>query len=164
MKPSNILLSPLRDGSAPNNGDLEFTPRLTDFGLAKVMEEAGDQTTTGVILGSAPYMAPEQAEGHQGAVGPATDVYALGVILYELFTGRAPLLGETVLATLEQVRSGQPTPPHRLRADLPGELEIICLKCLRKVPRERYASAGELAADLRRLSGEAMRSTRGHKL
>jgi eukaryotic-like serine/threonine-protein kinase len=149
VKPSNILLPPEPEGAAKNGGDLDFTPRLTDFGLAKVLEEGADLTTTGVVMGSVPYMAPEQAEGRQAAVGPATDVYALGVILYELLTGQTPLQGDTLLATLDQVRSGQPVAPHKRRAGVPPELETICLKCLQKDPRDRYASAYDLAADLR---------------
>jgi eukaryotic-like serine/threonine-protein kinase len=159
VKPSNILLTPRRDGTAETGDDLDFVPRLTDFGLAKVLEEEGDQTTTGVILGTAPYMAPEQAEGRQEAVGPATDVYALGAILYEMLTGQPPFQGATLLATLEQVRSDQPAPPHRRRAGVPSELETICLKCLHKEPSHRYASAGELAVDLRRfLTGEPIQA------
>ncbi len=159
VKPSNILLAPRREGTAANGDDLNFVPRLTDFGLAKVLEEEADQTTTGVIMGSIPYMAPEQAEGRNTAIGPATDVYALGAILYELLTGQAPFQGPTLLATLEQIRSGQPKPPRCFRVGVPPELETICLKCLHKEPAHRYASAGDLAADLRRyLAGEPIRA------
>jgi len=159
VKPSNVLLMPRRDGDGPAGDGLEFTPRLTDFGLAKVLEDEEQPTTSGVLLGTAPYMAPEQAEGRHAAVGPATDVYALGAILYEMLAGRPPLQGATLLATLEQVRSGEPAPPGRLRRGVPPELETICLKCLRKLPRERYAAAGELAADLRRfLAGEPIQA------
>jgi tetratricopeptide (TPR) repeat protein len=132
----------------------DFSPKVTDFGLAKRFEE-DSRTETGAILGTPCYMAPEQAEGRLRDVGPAADVYALGTILYECLTGQPPFRGETVLATLEQVRLYDPVPPSRRQPRVPRDLETICLKCLHKDPRRRYATAGALAEDLRRfLAGE----------
>jgi hypothetical protein len=146
LKPSNILLAPAQ-GEA---GELEFVPKVTDFGLAKLLEEADEETTSGLLLGTPAYMAPEQVEGRTKAVGVATDVYALGVILYELLTGRTPFRGPSLLMTLDQVRTAEPVAPRALRRDVPHDLDVICLKCLQKAPRDRYASAADLAADLQR--------------
>jgi tetratricopeptide (TPR) repeat protein len=146
LKPANLLLA--ADG----------TPKITDFGLAKRLD-VGGQTTTGDILGTPHYMAPEQAHGKRGAVGPCTDVYALGAIFYELLTGRPPFNGATVWDTLEQMVALDPVPPGRLQARVPRDLEVICLKCLRKEPGRRYARAADLAEDLRRfLAGEPIRA------
>jgi eukaryotic-like serine/threonine-protein kinase len=123
------------------------TPLLTDFGLAKVLDADSRLTASGMIVGTPQYMAPEQAAGAR-AIGPWSDVYALGAILYELLTGRPPFLAESTLDTLVQVLESEPTPPRQLRPDLPRKLELICLKCLEKAPEERYPSAAELAADL----------------
>jgi eukaryotic-like serine/threonine-protein kinase len=144
LKPHNVLLA--EDG----------TPKVTDFGLAKLLvAEPGlsslhYQTQSGAILGTPSYMAPEQAGDRAGAVGPWTDVWALGAILYELLTGRPPFRGGTVLETLEQVRTQEPVPPSRLQPKVPRDLETVCLKCLRKEPAQRYASAEALADDLQR--------------
>jgi serine/threonine protein kinase len=127
------------------------TPKITDFGLAKrcigVGDSQGSLTLDGTFNGTPEYMAPEQAFG-SGAIGPATDIYALGVILYELLTGRCPFEGPSALLILDQVRTQEPIAPHRLRPGLPRDLETIFLKCLCKEPGQRYRSAAELAADL----------------
>jgi serine/threonine-protein kinase len=138
LKPANILLT--HDG----------TPKISDFGLAKRLAEDAGQTQTGAVLGTPSYMAPEQAEGQTQAVGPPADVYSLGVILYEALTGRPPFRAPSVVETLEQVRSQEPVPPRRLLPRVPRSLETVCLKCLEKEPRKRYASAADLAEDLRR--------------
>jgi serine/threonine-protein kinase len=138
LKPGNILLAD--DG----------TPKVTDFGLARRLEGDAGLTQTGVRLGTPSYMAPEQARGDTRAIAPAVDVYALGAILYELLTGRPPFRAETPGETALQVISQEPVPPARLNARVPRDLDTICLKCLEKDPRKRYARAGDLAADLER--------------
>ncbi|MFO0910862.1 MAG: protein kinase [Isosphaeraceae bacterium] len=138
LKPANILIAP--DG----------TPKIADFGLAKATGVDPGLTGTDEILGSPSYMAPEQADGRHGMVGPAADVYSLGAILYELLAGRPPFKGATVLETLEQVRSLDPLPPGRLIPRLDRDLETICLTCLAKLPNRRYPSALALAEDLAR--------------
>jgi WD40 repeat protein/serine/threonine protein kinase len=163
LKPANILL--VRGGGVSGEGSPDTThhslltthqPKITDFGLAKFLPGApgvsipGSQTQSGAVFGTPNYMAPEQAGGHSAEAGPAVDIYALGAILYELLTGRPPFQGATVLDTLEQVRSQEPVSPRRLRRNLPRDLATICLKCLEKVPGKRYATAEDLAGDLRR--------------
>lgn len=138
LKPANVLL------------DDDGTPKVADFGVAKALGSDSGLTATDSILGSPSYMAPEQAGGHSREVGPAADLYALGAILYELLTGRPPFRGATVLETLDQVKNTEPIPPSRLVPRLPRDIETIALKCLRKEPEKRYASAAELAEDLRR--------------
>ncbi len=125
-------------------------PKITDFGLAKRLGAAEGQTATGEVVGTPSYMAPEQAQSRTTEIGPATDVYALGAILYDLLTGRPPFEGATPLETLVHVTSREPVPPSRLRPRVPRDLETICLKCLAKEPAKRYASAEALAEDLRR--------------
>jgi WD40 repeat protein/Flp pilus assembly protein TadD/predicted Ser/Thr protein kinase len=138
LKPANVLLT--SDG----------TPKIADFGLAKRLEEGEGQTQTGAIMGTPSYMAPEQAEGRAKDVGPACDVYALGAILYEMLTGRPPFRGTTPWETVAQVREREPVAVRQLQPSVPRDLETVCLKCLEKEPRKRYASAEELADDLRR--------------
>ena len=142
LKPSNILLS-----AGPDAPLKRCQPRISDFGLAKLMEASAHLTRTNDILGTPSYMAPEQAAS-AGAAGPTADVYALGAILYECLTGRPPFVGQSLLDTLDQVRSRDPVPPSRLAPTVPRDLERICLKCLEKQPAHRYATARELAEDL----------------
>jgi eukaryotic-like serine/threonine-protein kinase len=134
LKPSNILL------------DANGHPFVTDFGLVKVLG-GGHHTTTGAIVGTPSYMSPEQAASRKD-LGPATDVYSLGAILYELLTGRPPFAEESMLDTLAQVLESEPTAPRRLRPAIPADLELICLRCLEKGPAERFGSADALARAL----------------
>jgi serine/threonine protein kinase/WD40 repeat protein len=160
LKPANILLrgtggdahppaagATLRLAPAPL---AEFEPKIGDFGLAKHLDGVGGpRTSTGVAVGTPEYMAPEQAVGNW-PVGPAVDIYALGVILYEMLTGRRPFQGATPLETLELSQSQEPVTLRRLQPAIPRDLETVCLKCLRKEPPKRYANALALADDLRR--------------
>jgi WD40 repeat protein/predicted Ser/Thr protein kinase len=138
LKPENVLLA--EDG----------TPKVTDFGLAKRVEGGSGLTQTGAILGTPSYMAPEQAGGQGKQVGPAADIYALGAVLYRLVTGRPPFQAATPLDTVLQVISDEPAAVRQLQPGCPRDLETICHKCLQKVPAKRYASAADLAEDLRR--------------
>jgi serine/threonine-protein kinase len=138
LKPANVLVS--ADG----------TPKITDFGLAKRLEEDSGQTRSGTVLGTPSYMAPEQAEGRTEDVGPLSDVYSLGAILYEMLTGRAPFKAGSLLDTLQQVKTQEPVAPIQFAPSVPRDLETICLKCLQKDPGRRYASAAALADDLGR--------------
>jgi serine/threonine-protein kinase len=140
LKPSNILL------------DERGEPYVTDFGLAKRLEGDSELTASGAIMGTPAYMAPEQASGRRGAVTTASDVYGLGAILYALLTGQAPFGGDSVVETLDQLRTLAPTAPSKMNLRVPRDLELICLKCLEKEPNERYATAGALVADLGRFA------------
>jgi tRNA A-37 threonylcarbamoyl transferase component Bud32 len=143
LKPSNILL------------DSEGRPHVTDFGLSKRLDSASELTLSGQVLGAPSYMSPEQAAGKGKEAGVATDVYAVGAILYYLITGQPPFQGASLAETLAHVQNDEPEAPHQLNREMPLDLEAICLKCLRKNPRERYNSAADLAADLGRwLAGE----------
>lgn len=143
LKPANILLSS------------EGEPKISDFGLAKRLGSDDVQTRAGAIMGTPSYMPPEQAIGDGDQIGPAADIYALGAILYECLTGRPPFKSATAADTLDQVRRQDPVAPRLLNATVPDDLNSICLKCLRKLPQQRYSSAAELADELRRyLSGE----------
>jgi serine/threonine protein kinase len=135
----------------------DFEPKITDFGLAKRVEGGASLTQTGAILGTPSYMAPEQARGQPKEIGPPTDVWALGAILYECLTGRPPFQGPTPTDTLLRVLHDEPVPPRQLQPGVPRDLETICLKCLHKEPPRRYASAEALANDLRRFqAGESI--------
>jgi WD40 repeat protein len=169
LKPSNVLISsqhPVANGEweadglgTPCPSLVALTPKIADFGLAKDLDASTALTASGAIVGTASYMAPEQAAGKGKEVGPQADVYALGAILYELLTGRPPFKGQALVDTLEQVRHDEPVPPRRLQPRVPRDLETICLKCLRKEPAARYASARALAEDLRRfVEGELIRA------
>ncbi len=146
LKPSNVLL----EASHPNDGKgTVLEPKIADFGLAKKLDDDSKLTRTGDVFGSPSYMSPEQASGVMKFT-PAVDVYALGAILYECLTGRPPFLGPEPMLTIMMVLSNDPVPPRQVQAKLPLDLDTICLKCLEKQPKKRYASAAELADDLER--------------
>jgi serine/threonine protein kinase len=151
LKPANILLSGPGTRELGTDSSPVPVPKITDFGLAKRLDSDGTALTRdGAVVGTPGYMAPEQAAGRVQEVGPWTDVYALGVTLYELLTGRVPFEAGAWDQTVELVLRDEPTPPSRFQSDVPRDLETVCLKCLEKEPVRRYASAGELAADLGR--------------
>jgi len=147
LKPQNIML------------DAAGQPRVMDFGLAKTLGGDSSVTNTGAVMGSPSYMSPEQAMGRNDLVGPASDVYSLGAILYELLTGRPPFRGKSPMDTMSQVVNDEAAPPRSLNAAAPVDLESICLKCLEKEPMRRYPTARELEADLGRfLDGEPVQA------
>jgi serine/threonine protein kinase len=138
LKPGNVLLT------------VAGVPKIVDFGLAKQLDDDGQHTTSGAIIGTPSYMAPEQACGKKKGVGPASDIYALGAMLFELVTGQPPFRGETPLDTLYQVSTLDPPVPSSLKPGCPRDLETIILKCLEKDSRRRYTNASALADDLHR--------------
>ncbi len=194
LKPSNVLLKrgtgilPVNETSRGMPVDVPRSstgwkpiprePAITDFGLAKRIEAAVDQpvageagsrpelTATGQVLGTPGYMAPEQAAGaKRGKLGPPTDVYSLGTILYELLTGRPPFQAATPVDTILQSLDQEPVPPHQLNRTIPRDLETICLKCLEKEPYRRYRTAAQLSNDLARfLSGQPITARRATRL
>ncbi len=138
LKPSNVII------------DSADQPRITDFGIARRIEHDSRLTETGAVLGTPSYMPPEQAGGKREPLGPASDVYSLGAMLYELLTGRPPFQGETPVDTLLMVLNSEPVAPRMLNPRLDRDIETICLKCIEKDSRRRYQSARELADDLGR--------------
>src|SRR5262249_3455716 len=140
IKPANVLLSESR-----NDSELTIEPRLADFGLARIAEHEPNQPTmSGVVLGTPQYLAPEQAAGMTDRIGPQTDVYALGAVLYELITGRPPIAGSTSIDTLRRVLVDEPRPARRIVNTVPQALETIAEKCLEKSTEYRYATARDL--------------------
>jgi serine/threonine-protein kinase len=149
LKPANILVTP------------QGEPKVVDFGLARLEQPETKLTKTGAVLGTPLYMAPEQVEGRKGEITPRTDVYALGVILYEILTGRTPHDAGSVITLYGKIVAEEPRHPTKLGSDVPAELETICLKAMEKDPARRYAGAAELADDLERyLRGDPVAATR----
>jgi hypothetical protein len=156
LKPANVLLQ----GEQSAICTLQFAvPKITDFGLAKDQTAARRLTQSGVAMGTPCYMAPEQANHRAGVIGPATDIYALGSIFYEMLTGRPPFEAQTPAQTIDKLLHDEPLAPLQLRPTLPPDLATICMKCLEKSPWRRYETALELAEELRRfLGGEPIRT------
>ena len=138
LKPHNVLI------------DSRGIPRITDFGLAKQVNQDSSLTMEGALMGTPSYMSPEQAAGRHDLLGPGSDVYSLGAILYELLTGQPPFRGKTPMETVRQVIDREPATPSKLNSKVPGDLETICRKCLEKKPDHRYSSARMLAEELGR--------------
>jgi tetratricopeptide (TPR) repeat protein/tRNA A-37 threonylcarbamoyl transferase component Bud32 len=157
LKPANVLLQRKADSRSPSSEAAtgqavpisDCTLKITDFGLAKNIDDQNCQTQSGAIMGTPSYMAPEQAAGQNKDLGPAADIYALGSMLYDFLTGRPPFKGQSVFDTLQQVQSLEPLSPVRLQPGVPRDLETICLKCLHKEPEKRYRNAELLADDVR---------------
>jgi serine/threonine-protein kinase len=169
LKPSNILMQRAESDGAPADSLADTrvepaagsrpaaNPKITDFGLARMLDAGQEHTRTGAVLGTPAYMSPEQAAGRGDVVGPRTDIYALGTLLYETLTGRPPFVGESSWDVLVQVIHSEPTRPSKLRPQLSRDLDTICLKALAKHPLDRYANSAALADDLEAFAaGEAI--------
>jgi WD40 repeat protein len=160
LKPANVLLEPVAETTRSpasvdaNGGRLlplsSFEPKVADFGLARRIGDDKNLTLPDMLAGTPAYLSPEQVGRKSDAISPASDVYALGAILYEMLTSRPPLVGPNLFATLRLVETADPVAPRTLQPQLPRDLESVCVKCLAKEPRQRYATAADLAADLER--------------
>ena len=146
LKPANVMLAPIEAGS--QGLPLPFVPRITDFGLAKLVECSVEDTNSSILLGTPCYMAPEQFLTDTDHDLRAADIYALGVILYELLTGRRPHEGKTVVEVMDAVREGKLRSVREYRPEIAADLETICLKCLSRNPLDRYETCAEIAEDL----------------
>ena len=165
LKPANVLLSEecvrneeeqsntaaiaSRSSSRSELAD-RLVPHITDFGLARILDSESSETQTNIMVGTPAYMAPEQAQGERDQIGKATDIYALGVLLYEMLAGRPPFQAGGILETLRQIVQAEPPSLASQRTGIPRDLEAITARCLAKAPADRYRSAGDLALDLRR--------------
>jgi serine/threonine-protein kinase len=168
LKPANILLQNANGGSQNEKPPVicnlqAAVPKITDFGLAKILirpsSPEASLTQSGAILGTPNYMAPEQAAGLTRRITPASDVYSLGAIFYEMLTGRAPFAGNAAMDTIHRVIYEDPVPPIQLQPNVPRDLQTICQTCLQKQPERRYQSAQELADDLHAfLAGEPIKA------
>ncbi|MBI1325196.1 protein kinase [bacterium] len=158
IKPANLLI----DEGSRVGSDEEFSTlrlKVSDFGLSRPIEQSSALTSTGAIMGTPAYMSPEQTYGREADIGPASDIYSLGVVLYEFLIGRPPLVADNALRTMVRVQEEEPLAPRSILGSIPADLETICLKCLRKKPEERYRTAHDLAIDLRRfLAGEPIKA------
>ncbi|QDT11545.1 protein kinase domain-containing protein [Planctomycetes bacterium K23_9] len=157
LKPGNVLLATNEEGDFAKDSLRSFEPRLTDFGLARLAENCVEDTRSSLVVGTPLYMSPEQASDQRTDVGPASDIFSLGAILYHLLTGAPPFEAETYFAVLTRVREGKATPIADIRPDVDRDLATICMKCLQNDPRDRYASCKDLADDLHRYAnGESI--------
>ncbi len=150
LKPSNVMI------------DTKGKLWVTDFGIAKLQSGSSTVTTTGMLLGTPSYMPPEQVGGKSDSLGPTCDIYSLGAMLYEMLTMEPPFQGDSPYETLQMVLHNTPKLPREINQNIPKVLESICLKCLEKDPKNRYASSADLAADLKSfLSGNAVQASGG---
>ncbi len=158
LKPGNILLEPTASDTIVETLS-DYRPQLTDFGLAKLLEGGLQETRSSMLVGTPTYLAPEQLLGESSELSPAADVYALGVILFELVTLRTPFEGASYVEVLDKLRNQQPPRLQGLNPGVPGAFEVICRKCLEKDPADRYPNAQALSEDLQRfLKGKRLQA------